>query len=300
MAGTQNTALIGAPGPPSALLSPAPPTCSTPIPTSPTFGQAIAAVQEPTPTTGDLFGAAVGFDYGALIVGAAGAGGTGSEAVDLYQPGALVSASSVTTYAAAAPDDSVILSGTFMDANPNAALTASINWGDGSATTVLNLPVGSYAFSAPHDYTTDAAARYNIGVTLTDATGASAFAQTTVAISDPAPAFAAPGLVLSSSSIDDGESVTVSGTIVSPSDIHTNTVVIDWGDGSNDRQSSSPQATTRSAPPHVPEQPAWHRVRQLCDQCLGDQRRGQVGHRIDQRHGQHGAPPIHRGRPEPV
>ena len=48
-----------------------------------------------------------------------------------------------------------------MDANPIAALTASINWGDGSAPTVSSLPAGSYAFSAPHDYTTDAASHYN-------------------------------------------------------------------------------------------------------------------------------------------
>ena len=49
----------------------------------------------------------------------------------------------------------MIVSGTFMDANPFDALTASINWGDGSAPTVVDLPAGSYAFSAPHDYTTD-------------------------------------------------------------------------------------------------------------------------------------------------
>ena len=84
-------------------------------------------------------------------------GSHGAEAVDLYQPGATISLSSVTTYATAAPNDSVIVSGTFMDANPSVALTASINWGDGSAPTVVNLPAGSYAFSAPHDYTTDPA-----------------------------------------------------------------------------------------------------------------------------------------------
>ena len=96
----------------------------------------------------------------------------------------------------------MIVSGTFIDANPSAALTATINWGDGSANTVLDLPAGSYAFSAPHDFTTDAASRYNVGVTLSDGVGGSAFAQTTVLISDPAPAFASPGLTLSSSTID--------------------------------------------------------------------------------------------------
>ena len=234
VAGTDNTALIGAPGATLGTLSAGAAYLFDADPTSPTFGRAIAAVQEPTPRSGDLFGAALGFDYGAVIAGAAGVGGAGAEAVDLYQPGAFISASSATTYATAAPNDSVILSSTFMDANPSAALTASINWGDGSVPTVFDLPAGSYAFSAPHDYTTDAAARYNIGVTLTDGSGASAFAQTTLAISDPAPSFATPGLVLSSSTINENDPVTVSGTIVSPSDIHTNTVVVNWGDGSAD------------------------------------------------------------------
>ena len=57
-----------------------------------------------------------------------------------------MSASSVTTFATGGPaqSDSVIVSGTFTDANPNAALTATINWGDGSFNTVLDLPAGSY------------------------------------------------------------------------------------------------------------------------------------------------------------
>ncbi len=251
VAGTDNTALIGAPGATLGTRSAGAAYLFDADPTSPTFGQAIAAVQEPTPRSGDLFGAALGFDYGAVIAGAAAAGGTGAEAVDLYQPGALVSASSVTTYAAAAPYDSVILSSTFMDANPSAALTASINWGDGSVPTVLDLPAGSYAFSAPHDYTTDAAARFNIGVTLTDGSGASAFAQTTVAINDPSPEFAAPGLVLSSSSINENDPVTVSGTILSPSDIHTNTVVVDWGDGSTDSTIVLPPGDDTFSAPHT-------------------------------------------------
>ena len=251
VAGTDDTALIGAPRSTLGTRSAGAAYLFDADPTSPTFGQAIAAVQEPTPRSGDLFGAALSFDYGAVIAGASGPGGTGAEAVDLYQPGALVSASSVTTYAMAAPFDSVILSSTFMDPNPNAALTASINWGDGSAPTVLDLPAGSYAFSAPHDYTTDAAARFNIGVTLTDGSGASAFAQTTVAISDPSPKFAASGLVLSSSSIDENAPVTVSGTIVSPSGIHTNTVVIDWGDGSTDTTIVLPPGDDTFSAPHT-------------------------------------------------
>ena len=236
VAGTQNTALIGAPGAFLGTSDAGAAYLFDADPSSPTFGNAISAVQEPTPTSGDAFGTSVGFDIGALIVGAAGpigSGATGAEAVDLYQPGAQIAVSSVTTYLTPAPNDSVILSSTFMDANPSATLIATINWGDGSAPTEVDLPAGSYAFAAPHDYTTDpASGSYTIGVTLSDVFGKTAFAQTTIAINKPAVAFASPGLVLSSTSIVEGGEVNVSGTVVSTDENDTNTVALNWGDGS--------------------------------------------------------------------
>ena len=226
VAGTANQALIGAPGANLGSNDAGAAYLFDADPSSPTFGNAIGAFQEPTPTTGHAFGSAVGIDDGAIVVGAPSAGG-----VDLYQPGAPLSVSATTTYATL-NYDSVIVSGTFMDVNPDAALTATIDWGDGSSPTVLSLPAGSYAFSAPHEYTTDASYKYNIGVTLSDGALLSAFAQTPLLISDPAPVFAAPGLVLSSSSIAENGMETLSGTIVSPGGIHTNTITINWGDGS--------------------------------------------------------------------
>ena len=97
---------------------------------------------------------------------------------------------------------------------------------------VVDLPPSSYAFAAPHDYTTDpTSGSYTINVTLSDAYGETAVAQTTIAISNPAPSFVAPGLVLSSSSIAEGSAVTVSGKIKSPG-IGSNKVVLNWDDGS--------------------------------------------------------------------
>ena len=236
VAGTQNTALIGAPGAFLATRDAGAAYLFDADPASPTFGRPLAAVQESTPTTGDNFGAAVGFDTGAIIVGAAGALGsgiTGADTVDLYQQGATISLSSGVTYATLAPNDSVILGGTYLDANTSANLTATIDWGDGSAPTVVDLPAGSYGFAAPHDYGVDpASGYYAISVTLSDSFGESAFAQTTITTSNPAPEFAAPGLVLSPSSIVEGGTVTLSGTIKSPGGSDTNVVSINWGDGS--------------------------------------------------------------------
>ena len=236
VAGTQNTALIGAPVPTWARATPGAAYLFDADPSSPTFGNAIAAVQEPTPTSGDAFGTAVGFDDGALIVGAAGAigsGVTGAEAVDLYQPGASISVSSTTTYATAAYD-SVILSGTFMDANPSAALTATINWGDGSAATVVDLPGGVLRLRRParlHDrpglrvvhYRRDPERRLRQdGVRADD-----------VAISNPAPAFASPGLV---SFVDPASSKGArsmsAGRSSAPAEPTPTRSRINWGDGS--------------------------------------------------------------------
>ncbi len=227
VAATQNTALIGAPGANLGTTDAGAEYLFDANPASPTFGRAIGAVQEPTPASGDALGTAVGFDDGAVIAAAEGSG-----AAMLYQPTAILSLSSSTTFATALYN-SVIVSGTFVDANPSVPLQASINWGDGSAATVIDLPVGSYAFSAPHDYTTNpASGTYTIGVTLTDPYNESTFAETTLDISSPGSYFAPPGLELSTSSIVEGGTVNLSGTIKTPVGTDTNTVTLNWGDGS--------------------------------------------------------------------
>ena len=66
VAGTQNTALIGAPGAYLGTSDAGAAYLFDADPASPTFGNAISAVQEPTPTSGDAFGTAVGFDTGSL------------------------------------------------------------------------------------------------------------------------------------------------------------------------------------------------------------------------------------------
>ena len=226
VAATQNTALIGAPGANLGTTDAGAAYLFDANPASPTFGRAIGAVQEPTPTSGDALGTAVGFDDGAALAAA-----EDSETALLYQPTAILSLSSSTTFATGLYD-SVIVSGTFVDANPSVPLQASINWGDGSAATVVDLPVGSYAFSAPHVYTTNpASGTYTIGVTLSDPYSESTFAQTTLDFSNPAPYFAPPGLELSTSSIVEGGTINLSGTIKSPVGTDTNTVTLNWGDG---------------------------------------------------------------------
>ncbi len=254
VAGTGTTALVGAPDAFLGTVDAGAAYLFDATPASPTFGRPIAAVQEPTPTSGDAFGSSVGFDIGALVIGAAGADGSGmigAEAAALFQPGAPLSLSATATYAVPAPASSVILSGTFTTPGASASLTASIDWGDGTSPTILTLPAGSYAFSAPHAYADDSVSRYSIGVTLTDPAGGFAFAQTAVAILDPAPAIDSPGLALSSTTIDEGGTETVSGTILSPGGLDSNTVTIDWGDGSAQSSLVLPPGADTFSLPHT-------------------------------------------------
>ena len=189
--------------------------------------------------------------------GAASARECGSRGRRSLPARAPLSVSSATTYATGAAYDSVIVSGTFMDAGPfDIALTATIDWGDGSAPTLVTLPAGSYAFSVPHDYTSDSVSQYAIGVTLDDGTARPPSRRRPSPSATRPRCSPRPGLVLSSSSIDEGDTVTVSGTIVSPGGIDTNTVSIDWGDGSPPTTIVLPPGVyTFSTPPYLSEQP---------------------------------------------
>ena len=253
---------------------------------------------------GDAFGTAVGFDDGALIVGAAGA-----MVREPPGPRPSISISPVPDLVSvrhnlrhAAPYDSVILSGTFMDANPSATLTASIDWGDGSAPTVVDLPAGSYAFAAPHDYTTDpASGSYTIGVTLSDTYGETAFAQTTVAISNPAPAFASPGLVLSSSSIVEGGTVNGQRNDREPRRHRHQHGLAQLGrrlDADHDRP--RPGQDTFSTTHTYLSNPAGVGSGSYTISRFGDQSEWPGRLRVGERHRQQGCPAVHRGRPEPV
>ena len=186
-----------------------------------------------------------------------------------------------------------------MDANPSVPLTATINWGDGSPSTVIDLPVGSYAFSAPHDYTAfPASGFYTIGVTLVDPYGESAFAQTTVALGNPAPSFAAPGLVLSSTSIVEGGTVERKRNNQDPGRGRHQ-----FGHAQLGRRLRADHDHTPGWPetlldyPYVLEQSRRSSIPELYGRRFGDQPGWPGRVCVGDRHREQGCPPDHRGRP---
>ena len=180
VAGTGTTALIGAPDANLGQANAGAAYLFDAAPSSPTFGTAIAGVGQPTPQAAGCFGESVAFSDQAVVVGAAAALGRKPPlsapkrhtSINREIP---LSVSSQVTFANSS-NDSIILSGAFTDPGL-LPITASIDWGDGSPQTLVNLPFGSYAFAVPHRYADDSAARYAIGVTLADDFGGTSVAE---------------------------------------------------------------------------------------------------------------------------
>src|SRR5205823_6630832 len=109
--------------------------------------------------------------------------------------------------------------------------TVTIDWGDGSTPAVLTLDVGARTFTASHRY--DSASKGGpdqVQVTVADDHGGTTKATADVIVRDVAPT----GLTidLSATTLNEGQSLTLTGNFSAPAQAGTQTVTIDWGDGS--------------------------------------------------------------------
>ena len=128
------------------------------------------------------------------------------------------------------------LTGSFIDPGTLDVHKVTINWGDGN-TEAITLPVGARAFSATHQYLDDnptgtTSDIYNVSVTVSDDDTGSNTQSTGITVSNVAPANVSVNVSLSS--INENDSVTLSGSFTDPGVEDTHTVVINWGDGSPD------------------------------------------------------------------
>lgn len=83
--------------------------------------------------------------------------------------------------------DTVILTGSLTDLDPQDAHSVLIDWGPGEGTTTLSLEAGALTFTAHHQYLDDnpsgtSADAYTVTATVTDARGASDAAETTLTV----------------------------------------------------------------------------------------------------------------------
>jgi Ca2+-binding RTX toxin-like protein len=136
---------------------------------------------------------------------------------------------------------SVTLTGSFQDSNILDDHTVTIDWKDGSPVTVLNFNsvvsltenfVAVHQYRDDHPITGTGSDAFDISVTVTDTTALSDNETIQVTVNNVAPVIGS--IALSASSIDESESVTVSGTFSDPAlavatEIFTGTAI--WSDG---------------------------------------------------------------------
>ncbi|MCA9169329.1 MAG: hypothetical protein KDB23_16760 [Planctomycetales bacterium] len=122
--------------------------------------------------------------------------------------------------------DVVSLAGLIIDPGVLDSFTLDVDWGDGSIDNDLFLTARSTNFDVVHRYVNDGT--YTISATLTDDDLDSNTQVATVVVTNDAPMLT---YTVSPLAVDEGDSVTVAGTIADAGENDTHTVEIDWGDG---------------------------------------------------------------------
>jgi hypothetical protein len=129
--------------------------------------------------------------------------------------------------------DTTTVSGSFDGPGSPFTHTVSVDWGDGSPLTVLNLAAGVTAFTTPaHRYLDNRPDNtpHTIRVTVTGSDGASASGQIAVMVNNVAPGDLQ--LTLSAAEIDEWGRAWLSGSFSDPGTLDGHTVTINWDDGS--------------------------------------------------------------------
>ncbi len=148
--------------------------------------------------------------------------------------------------------NSVTLTGTFTDEDTADTHQVTVNWGDGSANTIVN-DVASINVS--HTYEDDPSSglpdTYTIQVTVTDngVGNLSDIESTSVTVTNVAPVLS--NVAIATSGIDEGQSATLTGNIADAGSKDTFTLDVDWGDGSTVQSFSYPAGTTMFTQTHT-------------------------------------------------
>jgi uncharacterized delta-60 repeat protein len=137
---------------------------------------------------------------------------------------------------------SVTVNGSYADAGTLDTHNVEIAWGDGS-TSLASVDPLTRTFTASRTYLDDG--EYTVAATVTDNASASATATAVLTVQNLAPVVTA--FNLSSATIDENGSVTVTGSYTDAGSLDTHNVEIAWGDGSTSLASVDPLTRTFTA-----------------------------------------------------
>ncbi len=137
------------------------------------------------------------------------------------------------------------LTGTILSVSSQDTYTLNVIWGDGTKST-LNLAAGATNFTLGHTYLDNPPdgtlnSAYTVGVTLTDSENAAATTTITAQVLNVAPIIS--GVALSAPTILENGTETVSGVIIDPGSLDTQTVTVNWGDGTSTVDATVNQTT---------------------------------------------------------
>ena len=200
-----------------------------------TFGQSLGAVQAPSPQSGDDFGTSLGFVNTAIIAGVPSTSAAGR--AFLFPASQLLTVSSSSVAEASGTATSILVGGTILDPGPDESHMVVLNWGDGQTPTTISLGVGVLHFSAKHSYTMASVSSMIITATVTDylngvALGGISSTQASVSVHDDPPVLSPNSVSISSSTIPEGGTISLSGSFQDVGGKNTHDVTISWGDGS--------------------------------------------------------------------
>jgi hypothetical protein len=130
--------------------------------------------------------------------------------------------------------DTVTLTGTFSQPGDPDGHTVTIDWGDGTANTQLQLAPGVFTFNATHQYLNEppTGTSFKITATVANSAGDMAKASISITVNDVPPVIPVGGLQLNSTAVV-GIPFSLAGTFIDPDMSNPHQVVINWGDGSS-------------------------------------------------------------------
>ena len=127
--------------------------------------------------------------------------------------------------------ESVAVSGSFTDAGVGDPHRITIDWGDGSSPSVLDLSAGIYTFNLDHTYQDDPPGDvHTITITVADDDSGTQSLSRNISVSNVAPLL---GSLAVTSPIDTGSAATLSASVSDASPLDVLTATINWGDGSS-------------------------------------------------------------------